>query len=190
MIQKTIKTYSFEELSEDAKNKALELYRDINIDDDNWTECIFEDFKQELFKLGYDDVKIYYSGFCSQGDGACFEATLDVKQWLKAHKLSNKYKAVYIDSNNVTVRIVQRGNYYHENSAYIDSYTTFERTTADNQWEEVEDLIEAERYQKSKELYKSLYEEYFNLLSDENVKEAIIANEYQFLENGSNNLFI
>lgn len=79
-------TYSFSELSERAKEKAREWYRR-DYPDDGWWDSSYEDFDKIADMMGISiEVKyerlmsgkmrsvpaIYFSGFWSQGDGACF----------------------------------------------------------------------------------------------------------------------
>ena len=77
MRQETIvKTYKyFNELTPEQQNKVIEKYHDIN--EDSW-EFSYEDLKREfitkLESMGYSNIKIEYSGFYSQGDGASFTA--------------------------------------------------------------------------------------------------------------------
>jgi len=67
-----IREYSFEELSPEAKNNALDELRDINVEYSDWHEPIIEDFESHLKEFGVGDVEVSYSGFYSQGDGASF----------------------------------------------------------------------------------------------------------------------
>lgn len=77
MRQETIvKTYKyFNELTPEQQQKVIEKYHDIN--EDTW-EFSYEDLEREfitkLESMGYSDIKIEYSGFYSQGDGASFTA--------------------------------------------------------------------------------------------------------------------
>lgn len=75
MRQETIvKTYlKFEELNEKQRAKVLDDYRDINVDYD-WYDFLIEEYTEKLESLGYENIKIEFSGFYSQGDGACFIA--------------------------------------------------------------------------------------------------------------------
>ena len=65
-------TYSFDELSPEAQENALDNNRDINVDYDGWEDGVTETFKEEMSEIGIDDITISYSGFYSQGDGASF----------------------------------------------------------------------------------------------------------------------
>ncbi len=77
----------FDELNDVAKIKARSWYRDV-WDDRDWYEFIYEDFEIICEMLGVSLLtspvrltdgtarrpRIYFSGFWSQGDGACFES--------------------------------------------------------------------------------------------------------------------
>jgi hypothetical protein len=65
--------YQFDELSDEAKEKAREWYRQGNVTTRFWSECTIDDAKEIGKLLGMDIDNIYFSGFWSQGDGACFE---------------------------------------------------------------------------------------------------------------------
>ena len=76
-----ITAYQFAELSDKAKQKALETLSDINFHDD-WFDAVYEDFKMICECLGItlktrrngksDTPCIWFSGFWNQGDGACY----------------------------------------------------------------------------------------------------------------------
>lgn len=85
-----IKLYTINELSDKAKEKARNWWRKASECDDYWSECPIEEaveqgqflgiaFKQRDIKLVNGRTRqepcILFSGFCSQGDGACFEGT-------------------------------------------------------------------------------------------------------------------
>jgi hypothetical protein len=65
------KSYSFEELSPEAQENALDNSRYINVDH-GWEDVVTEEFKENMRKIGIDDIMILYTGFSSQGDGASF----------------------------------------------------------------------------------------------------------------------
>ena len=72
----TKKLYNAKELNE-MFPKAFE--KAIMDNANNQWSCIYDwwkdDFKQLLSLVGIDLEKMYYSGFGSQGDGLCFDAT-------------------------------------------------------------------------------------------------------------------
>lgn len=93
-------------LSKERRSKLLEEYRNVNVEYD-WWDGLFEGFVEQLTEIGItvdthevklmsgktrQDLSIYFSGFWSQGDGACFEghvsdwpkflAALDKEDWV------------------------------------------------------------------------------------------------------------
>ncbi len=76
MRQQTIvKTYyQFNELDEKQQEKIIEKYYDINVSDEYWYEYTKEEFETKLKKLGFYNIKVQFSGFYNQGDGASFSA--------------------------------------------------------------------------------------------------------------------
>ena len=83
----TSTVYTLNELSATAQEKARDWYRQHHADS-NWYENVYEDFRavcdifgidlrQRVFRLSngrfMEEPCIWFSGFCSQGDGACFE---------------------------------------------------------------------------------------------------------------------
>ena len=50
-------SYSFEELSPEAQDLALENNRDINVDYDGWEDGVTEGFKEDMREIGIDDIQ-------------------------------------------------------------------------------------------------------------------------------------
>lgn len=77
----TTEVYQYEELDERAQGKARDWFRSGgNLAEGN-LECVLDEFPELASALGWTihsqrghnaGRAIYYSGFCSQGDGACF----------------------------------------------------------------------------------------------------------------------
>lgn len=106
MRQETIlKTYlKFNELNDSQKKRVLEKLRDLNVDHDGWHDFVTEDFTEKLKSLGYTNIKTYFSGFWSQGDGACFSATKG------------------------DLEVTQFGRYYHEMTMQCDDKSLLEES--------------------------------------------------------------
>ncbi len=79
------KLYSFNELSPEAQEKALDYNRDINVEYLDWHDYVIDEFKEEMKeKFGFEVDDVRYSGFYSQGDGASFTGeTIDKSLFLK-----------------------------------------------------------------------------------------------------------
>lgn len=143
---KTIETtvYTFDELSDSAKQKALDADRDRDVDH-NWWDWTYEDFISQVALKGYavQAKDIHFTGFWSQGDGACFagsvrktsEETLallpcDLAAKIKLHHA--KCRLLNIDPINLELSaIIEQGDsrYSHSNTMEI-----VEAEFADRNW--------------------------------------------------------
>ncbi len=189
VIEKTV--FLFEELSDKAKEKAREWYR--LCDDGEFAEGVIEDAKIIGEKIGIDINKIYYSGFWSQGDGACFEGYYSYKKgWKKellayandpkvfsiAQRLQDAQKAHFFK---LDASCKQRGHYQHSGCMTVnvehsdDRYRDIQDAESD-----VTDLLR----EFADWIYASLEKEWEYQNSDSVVDENITANEYEFDENG------
>ena len=197
MTTKTIECFKYSELSDEAKEKARDWYRRASEEDSFWSECVLEDAKTVGELLGIDFAMrgkkpcIWYSGFWSQGDGACFEGTWRYRAGcVKAVKdyapqdteLHDIAKALRDASRKVfytaRARVVHSGRYCHECSVSID----IESEKGDP--ESVEnDIAEALRDFMCW-IYRSLEKEWDYQNSDECVAENIEANDYDFDADG------
>jgi hypothetical protein len=78
------KTYTYDQLNPTAQEKVKAWWYEHGVEHE-WWDCAYEDFKREGYELGFDIGRINFSGFYSQGDGACWSGHIDVVQWLKTH---------------------------------------------------------------------------------------------------------
>lgn len=90
----TVKLYMFSELSAEVKSKVIGRNRDYNLDFD-WWDHVYEDFISvaKCFGFEVESEAIQFSGFGSQGDGASFTCTANVKDWKTAHKNAKQLRA-------------------------------------------------------------------------------------------------
>jgi hypothetical protein len=203
------KVYKFEELSDEAKEKAREWWRARGNEAFD-TEWVFDDAAQCGEILGIDlctgtaklmngetrpKVVIYYSGFWSQGDGACFEgnysyakgsakkirqhAPNDKELHRIADALQEAQRKVFYTATAITKH---RGHYYHSGcmdvsvNALTDEYC---KPPAD-----VEETITQCMRDFADWIYDQLREDYEWRMEDEQVDDNIICNEYEFTEDG------
>jgi hypothetical protein len=184
MRQETISLYQFDELYETVKKKILDKYRNINVDYDGWDDWVLEDWYIKLKSLGYEDAKIYFSGFWSQGDGACFTATVNIDQYLSAHKLTTRFKHLLEWADYISITITHRRHYYFARSTDVNVEFREENQEVEALLNELEAMIKKERETLGDEIYKNLEDVYCDLTSDESVAETLRINEYEFLEDG------
>jgi hypothetical protein len=197
---KTITTtvYNFQELSDEAKARAIDNNRGINVDHAEWYDFSIDDLKAIGATIGIDIDNIFFSGFGSQGDGACFEGEYiykkgglarlkkDYPTLTEVHTIAENLQSIQARSfYGIYASVCHRGRYYHENCTDIDVSLTSARTgdeielRADIDQEIQEELRDFMRF-----IYSRLNNEYDWLVSDESIKEALISNEVEFLSHG------
>ena len=182
--------FKFEDLEEDAKESAMNEYREGFLDYE-WWECVCEDAKEIGKLMGIEIDNIYFSGFCSQGDGACFEGDYEYKKGsVKAIKdyapLDTELHQIAMDLAMIqrpafyglTATVKQYGRYFSTN---IDVYKEWHDYATINQ----EDAITETLRDYMHWIYKRLESEFDWLNSDEQIAESIEINEHLFLEDGT-----
>lgn len=162
MKTKTINPYSYDELSKEAKERAL---RDWNETNDNplmqshMINVLKEKLEERKIKYDVDSIDVRYSLSNCQGDGFMFEGIL------------------YDDKDRI-IKIKHVGRYYHSYSKEIDYPEASERDYAN--FEKVYQSI-------CKEMEQIGYDEIEYQQSEEYFKEECEANDYTFEESGKMN---
>lgn len=182
------------------RERLVEKYRYTNVEHDEWWDCVYADFREDMKVVGINVTRMCFSGFSSQGDGACFEGLFDNALTYLDHHHKDQYpmiRKLLEHGGEVYARCEHRGHYYHENCAefwcgsntlteMLPQPTEFHETIAE-QWQsqledEVNDLekdvIEQWRTYM-RDLYRRLEAEYDYLTSDEVVWEAIQTNIWE-----------
>lgn len=201
---RTIETqvFKYDELSDEAKAKAREWYSGTACQDSDWFDFVYDDADNVAKIIGItldrkrgNTPSIYFSGFYSQGDGACFEGSYRyVKGALKAikayapqdtelHRIAKELQDIqrrHFYQLRATVK--HRGHYQHSGCMSVDVYRTDDGYFNDGTDEE--SFIQCMR-DFADWIYSQLEKEYEYQTSDEVAEEMIIANEYEFDENGN-----
>lgn len=193
---KTITTtvYEYAELSETAQEKAREWYVQCGFDHD-WWDNVFCDAKEIAALMGIDIKDIYFSGFSSQGDGACFTGRYAYKKGSGKAVTAHAPQDTELQRIAAGLQAIQRKHFYklvasvahtgHYSHAYS---TTIDIEHADNPYVDIPDDDEKEMIQLLRGfmnwIYKQLETDHDYLTSDEAVSESIIANEYHFTADG------
>ena len=174
----------FNDLLPAVQQRAIDANRYINVDSIDWYESTIECWTEKLEAMGFTNVVINFTGFCSQGDGASFTSgEINIEKVLRHLRVFSKYRR-YIPSDTMDYYIkVSRisSMYYHEKTVMVDDfihYTNTENQT--NKLYEIIELIRALVLEKSKEIYKDLNQDYDYLTDDAQVKETLLVNEYDF----------
>lgn len=189
-----VTVYTFDELPAQAKEKAISDRREVNLDGWDWWEGVYDDARDIAAGIGIEIEKIYFSGFCSQGDGACFEGTYAYK---RPRLCRYACEDAYINSIISRLDDVQQrhfyqliadirhnnGRYYHENSVSID-------VNINREWNllvtrEVQEEVESALRDFMRWIYNRLRAEYDYLQSDVTIAQYLIENEDDFLSDGT-----
>jgi hypothetical protein len=195
-ITKQYKVYTFEELSKEAQDKVIEKHWDWNVNswnDNGWAEYLLEQQKESLLSNGFTDAEIYFSGFASQGDGASFTSQVNISRWLKAHKLTNKFRALYNADQGTARRqgmvrasIVKTSHQYeHENTMGITCEYDGNDEKVSIQLDQFTDLVIENAKHFARMIYKALESEYDYLTSRDAITESLSINDYTFLQDGT-----
>lgn len=200
--------FKFDELGDKAKERARDWYRQHAFDHD-WWDSVYEDAKTCLALAGFDIDRIYFSGFWSQGDGACFEGAWSAKDVnvakLKEHAPKDEELHRIVDAlaeiarqhQDASFNVKHAGHYHHEHCTrfsdveYGDDDPIETLPYGGPEYQErvayldgrTEELIELAR-DAMRWIYAQLEAEYEFLNSDEQVDELIRANAYEFTEEG------
>jgi len=189
----TVNLYSYDELSEKAKEKALEEMKDINTNYD-WWDAVYDDAKEIGKLMGIEIDEIYFSGFWSQGDGACFEGTYSykkdsvnaVKEYAPSDTEVQEIAKNLFDIQKkhfyqLTAGVKHSGRYSHENSTDI---AVFNKDSSSEYQVDCEEL-EKELRSFMKWIYSQLEKQYDYLSSKAVIEDTINSNDYYFSEDGS-----
>lgn len=174
-IMRTVETklFSFDELSDEAKEKAISSLYDINVDYD-WWDCTYEDAANIGLKITSFDLdrnKHAKGKFIEDADYCARKIIAEHGNSCETYKLAKNYFAEYND-------LVTK---------YSDGIQT-DKVAEDNEYD-----FDQEADELADEFLKNLLAEYANILqqecdylqSEKAIIETIEANEYEFTEDGN-----
>jgi len=210
----TREIFTFEELSEDAKQRAIDNLREINVNYE-WWDMTYDNLRElaEMCNIAGFDIEgfdldraqsIALSGSVDYADLQSF-ARQPIKEdgYKLLDELHKFAKSALIKNLCPAMRTVIATTYAH--GYRFETGASYERTrygctddtrveteanyegTSELMVEQTEECAEAcsEFLEELKNLaFKMLSDEFDYLYSDEAVREAIEANDYEFLENG------
>jgi hypothetical protein len=212
----TVLHYAFDELDDCAKQRAIAAWREHELDYE-WWEFIYDDAIRMGALMGIEIDKrrggsgpaIFFRGFSSQGDGACFEGTYRYKTGALASLRSEaaatwtdkETGVVTTDTGNVELHRIcrglqeaqrrhfyqlaatvrHRGHYQHSGCTRIEvEYLgDQDRDITDAEGEIIDLLRDFMDW-----IYKRLEHEHDWRMADEQIAESIRANEGSFDEEG------
>ena len=206
---KTIKLdlYEFEELSAEAKERAIIKHRDFNLIP-LWWDFVYDDFVNLCIYLGVavDKDSISFDGFYSQGDGSGFNADVNIvalknaveNQSWKEYAPNEQFNFQPLGIDRRVMGLIEKGGIQLQpriiNSnrgkgviADMGGYPARGPRFHDYIYGEIDALeasLKCVADELNKFLYKSLEREYDHLTSDGVVAEALTANEIPFTADG------
>lgn len=193
MREITTKVYTFDELSDDAKEKARDWFRQFVFTDSNDWELVYEDAKEIASLFGLNIQNIYFTGFASQGDGACFKGDYSFKpgglravkafapQDVELHSIVEALQDIQRRNfYQLTATTAHSGHYYHSGCMTVDIERKDGKDWSDSARDDVKDQLR----NFADWVYCQLEAEYNYQMSDEFVDENIRINEYEFTEKG------
>lgn len=197
MKTKTINIYTFDELSESAKEKAREWYRDGALDYD-WWDFIYEDADNVAKLLGIEisrkgskgqTLEIWFHGFYCQGDGSSFAGSYSYAKGAPIKIREHAPQDTELHRIADQLQALQRRHFYRlcaEITSYRDTSIRVEVYNSENRYADIPDEQELTDLLNDFNawIFRQLETEYEYLMSDETVDESIQANEYEFTEEG------
>lgn len=128
----------YKDLTDEAKEHAFERHQEYAQSNDYyWWESTMEYWVEKLEALGISTSleQMHFSGFGSQGDGACFTGSINLREFLEAHPdLKKEHAKLYMavipfDGRGAAceyfdLELTRHGstNYNHEKSVHLGSW--------------------------------------------------------------------
>lgn len=195
----TVTLYTYDELSERAKERARQWWIEA-LGSDEWYDSTYEDAKEVLGFLGFENVEIGFSGFSSQGDGAHFTgrwraANVDA-DGLKAHapvdaelhRFAAAFAEIAKQYPEAFFMVSHSGHYQHEYCTDFDFELEWpdaeDAPIADEVRREVEKRLTDTSRAAMRWVYRQLEGDYEGQTSEEAIADAMEVNGYEFTADG------
>lgn len=185
-------------LPKHRQDELLEKYRYWDVCSSfEWWDCIEEQFKEECLNVGIRVDKMYFSGFGSQGDGACFRGrVVDWAAYLTELKFGQYIK--FASACGWSYYVTTSGRYNHSGTMqgeadlgltdeYFNPHDPDEDPLRHDAWNlvnkdvptdlilgQIEDSITSDFRTRADDLYRRLEKEHDYLTSDEYVVERLL----------------
>lgn len=175
MREESVKVYSFEELDENAQEKAIDNARYHSLDYD-WWDFLFDEFSEELDRIGIDASTFSFDTGRNETFYANKPSISSTGKLLRAAGIDLRTKEArryIVDGAHLAIQTQYFGGSRASN--YVETYSESPEIE-----QAIQDLIDS----KFGDFLKRLREEEDYLTSDEHVKENLIVNEHEFTEDG------
>ena len=177
---------SFASLDAKAKQEMIDNSR-YDLLEESWWADVYYDARQCGNRMGITLDTIYFSGFCSQGDGACFagdyryrkNSIMEIKKYAPSDTILHEIAIALAQIQKPTcyglvATITPKGRYNHEHSTLIEVNDEHNQTSPSEKQEEalMHILRDFMRW-----IYSCLEKEHDYLTSDEAVSDYL-SNDY------------
>ena len=187
MTTATISIYTFADLpTEEAKDKArlwvMEAYSHYD-----WWDSTIDQWKADLEETyGIHNPNILWSGFYSQGDGACFTGECNIFAFV--NRSADHEKPLFakvlaeIEENGLSpvVNLERFTHHYQHHMTIHAHYEDFHSLEEQDEMEALTQSILEEARGLMQKIFVELRDEYEYMCSDEEIAETCAANEYYF----------
>ncbi len=180
-----------------AKAKARDWFREGALSDWNG-EASIEDAKAAFVLIGWDVAEVAFSGFSSQGDGACFvgswsaanvqpgKLTQHAPQDTTLHRIAAEVERIAAAFPFASFTVKHSGHYSHEHCTAFD--VSIPNPDSDEINSPERDAAEAALVEAARDAmrwtYRALERDYEWESADEQVDETIRVNDYTFTAEG------
>lgn len=188
MKTKTYNVYKFAELSGPAREKAIARHAEAL--GKQWSgDCVIEDAKAMLEHAGFSGLDVSYSGFWSQGDGACFTgswsaADVNAKAMhenapkdQELHRIADGFAKLASEAPGAT--FTAKRNCHRHSHPYCVGFLFDREQSAEWEKQATELARDAMEW-----IYLQLETDYEWATAEEQVVESLEANNYDFTEDG------
>jgi len=164
-----VEVFDYDQLPDSVKKRLLQEESE-SLAEIWQCDHLVEEFKELLEEIGFMEPKVWYSGFGSQGDGACFDADVDFEKVCKHLGITCE------DGDEWVCEVLKINHHYsHERARRIELNNG---GIADDVVIKLEAQIEELRLKLCKDFYKLLEDDYGYQTSEETCLEGLRSRGY------------
>jgi len=193
-----VELFTFDELSKKAKERAVKDFGDDpeNTWDDDDAHMLTELFETDLKDhYGLGNLKAWWSlGYC-QGDGVCFEGSVDIPGFIKAEKQEKRFQKIIglAEEGLLFITIKNRGRSCHYNSMEIEvDFRGDDESSGPRDWSprggqsvsDFEEYLKDRVEEISQEMEKAGYKEIEYHRSNEYIEEILENRDWEYTKSG------
>lgn len=185
-VTRKYQVFTFGELSDSAKQTALQWNSETLHDE--WSDFAIDDAKAVGALMGWDISSVYWSGFWSQGDGACFVGTMGYSKGCARAVREYAPRCAELHAIAAEWQALQRKHFYKLQAHVTHSGHYSHEYCARFEMSDYSDMGEKETAEIGRRfmrwIYRQLEKEYEYQTSAECFAETADANNWRFTENG------